>query len=172
MSEVGFRLGRRSGPTLDGHDPSFPHTDDGVYAARTAVGILLFDALGRYDARRAALLREANAIGTMYLRAELLDVPSASVVRGDLRAYVAQRLAFARAEAARQQRAVADAKSSELQRDMWRTTMQSARRNARSTMVPLVVAALNDTINLSTEERAVLTTHPRCGHRLVAADRV
>ncbi len=37
--------------------------------------------------------------------------------------------------------------------------LQSARRDPHSTMVPLFIAALNDAINLSIEERAVLTTH-------------
>jgi hypothetical protein len=37
--------------------------------------------------------------------------------------------------------------------------MQAANRDPHSTMVPLFIAALNDTINLSTEERVVLTTH-------------
>jgi hypothetical protein len=159
MSEAGFRLGRRRGPVADGRDPSFLLETSAFTLLALLLGFSFSLALGRYDARRGALLREANAINTIYLRTDLLGAPTASVVRADLRLYVAQRLAFARADAAPQQRAIADAKSSELQRDMWRATMQSARRDARSTMVPLVVAALNDTLNLSTEERAVLTTH-------------
>lgn len=37
--------------------------------------------------------------------------------------------------------------------------MQAAHRDPHSTTAPLFIAALNDTINLSSEERAVLSTH-------------
>lgn len=115
--------------------------------------------LGRYDERRAALVREANAIGTTFLRTKLLDAGSASAVRADLRDYVAQRITFARADADPQQRAVAEARSTRIQRHMWLITMQAARRDSHSTMVPLFVSALNDTIDLTTEEGAVLEAH-------------
>ena len=132
-------------------------------AAFTVLALLLgFSfalALGRYDARRGALMRESNAIATTWLRSQLLDPQAAQAARADLRIYVAERIAFAQADTDPDRRLAADEKSSAVQRGLWQAALQSARRDPHSTMVPLFIAALNDAINLSIEERAVLTTH-------------
>jgi hypothetical protein len=159
MSEVGFRSGKRRGPTPEGKDPSWLLEASAYTMLALLLGFSFSMALGRYDARRGTFLREANAINAAFLRAQLLDRRTRAAMQADLRAYVADRLAFARAEAAPQQRAIADNNSATLQRAMWNLAMQAAGRDTRSTMVPLVVAALNDVVSLSTEERAVLTNH-------------
>jgi hypothetical protein len=158
-SEAGFRLSRTRGPAVDGKDPSVLLETTAFTLLALLLGFSFAMALGRYDGRRATLLREANAINTTFLRGDLLDAKTASAVRADLGAYVAQRLAFARADAQPEQRSIADAKSTEIQRDMWKLAAQAAGRDPRSTTIPLFVAALNDTINAGTEERAVLTNH-------------
>lgn len=158
-SEAGFRLGGRKGPAPGGKDPSSLLEASAFTLLALLVGFSFSMALGRYDARRATFLREANAIGTAFLRTQLLDAKTAAAARSDLRAYVATRLAFARADAAPQQRTAADRKSSAIQSDLWSLGARAAHEDVRSTMVPLFVAALNDVINLSTEERAVLTNH-------------
>ena len=111
MNEVGFQLGRGKVPDVAGNGPGLPSPDPaGVVqgAAFTILALLLGFSfslgLGRYDARRAALVHEATAIGTTFLRAKLLDAKTAATVRGKLRAYVAERLEFARADAKPQQR--------------------------------------------------------------------
>jgi hypothetical protein len=159
MNEVGFRLGLKKGPGLGAQDPSAVVQGTAFTVLALLLGFSFALALGRFDARRSALVREANAIGTTYLRTQLLDAPTATAVRADLRVYVAHRITFARADANPEQRADADAKSAGEQRDLWQLAMQAARRDPRSTMVPLYLAALNDAINLSVEERAVLSAH-------------
>src|SRR3954447_11447944 len=54
-------------------------------------------AIGRLEARRAALVDEANAIGTTYLRAQTLDEPARSTSMALLRRYAAVELEMARA---------------------------------------------------------------------------
>jgi hypothetical protein len=159
MNEIGFRLGRGKGPGLSSEDPSAVVQAAAFTVLALLLGFSFSLALGRYDARRAALVREANAIGTTYIRARLLDSRDSEVIRSDLRSYVSQRIAFARADALPEQRALADAKSLELQRDMWQAAVRTARRDPHSTMVPLFIGELNDTIDLSTEEGAVLVAH-------------
>lgn len=159
MSEVGFQLGLQRGPSPGGPDPSALIQSTAFTLLALLLGFSFSLALGRYDARRAALLREANAITATFLRTDLLDAQAAKKVRVYLRDYVAQRLAFAKADAAPQLRASLTQRSSELQRKMWAIAVDAARRDTHSTTAPLVVAALNDTIALSSEERAVLTTH-------------
>ena len=159
MNEAGFRLGRRKGAGLTSQDPSAVVQGAAFTVLALLLGFSFSLALGRYDARRAALTREANAIGTTYIRARLLDSRDAETARTDLRVYVEQRIAFARADANPQQRMLADAKSLEVQRHLWDLSTQAARRDTHSTMVPLFINALNDTIALSIEEAAVLSAH-------------
>lgn len=158
-SEVGFRLGERRGNAPEGKDPSWLLEASAYTMLALLLGFSFSMALSRYDARRGTFVREANAIGTAFLRAQLLDLKTRSAIRADLREYVAERLAFARADAAPQQRAIADNNSLRLQQHMWNLTAQSAGRDTHSTMVPLFIAALNDVINLSAEERTVLSNH-------------
>lgn len=158
-NELGFRLGRGKGPGLGTQDPSAVVQGTAFTVFALLLGFSFALALGRYDARRATLLREANAIATTSLRASLLDSASALAVRADLRTYVASRIAFARADTDAEQRAAADAQSVAIQSKLWQVALRAARRDPHSTVVPLFISALNDTINLSIEERAVLTTH-------------
>jgi hypothetical protein len=159
-NEFGFRLGRGKGPLgLGAQEPAAVVQGAAFTVLALLLGFSFALALGRYDARRGALMREANAIATTWLRSQLLDPAAARTVDADLRIYLAQRIAFARADADPVQRAAADEKSSAIQRELWQTALQTAHRDPHSTLAPLFIAALNDAIDLSTEERAVLTTH-------------
>ncbi|MBV9332594.1 MAG: hypothetical protein JO146_01165 [Candidatus Eremiobacteraeota bacterium] len=159
LSEAGFQLGHRTGSVPEGKDPSWLLEASAFSLLALLVGFSFSMALGRYDARRGTFLREANAIATTFLRTQLLDAKTAAIVRSDLRAYVEERLDFARADAAPERRAEADRDSEALQRKMWSAAIRAAGKDPHSTMVPLFVAAVNDTINLSIEERTVLTNH-------------
>lgn len=141
MSEVGFQLARRKGPNPNGSDPSSLVQTTAFTLLALLLAFSFSLALGRYDARRGALLREANAISTTFLRSELLDARTASTVRSDLRAHIAQRIAYARADAQPDQRRLADQNSTKIQRGMW--TLQCRqhtgiriRRRRRSSLQP------------------------------------
>lgn len=159
MSEVGFRLGRSRGPVHNGRDPSILVQTSAFTVLALLLGFSFSLALGRYDGRRSALLREANAINTAFLRAQLLDGKTASAERADLQAYIDERLAYARSDADPQLRQIAEAKSTALQRNMWVRATAAAQRDPHSTMVPLYIAALNDAVALSREEAAILNAH-------------
>jgi len=159
MSEAGFRLGRRQGPVKEGRDPSILVQGSAFTLLALLLGFSFSLALNRYDARRSAVLREANAISVAFLRAKLLDARAASVERSDLQAYIDERLAYARADADPSRRREAEARSFALQREMWHIAVASARGDPHSTVVPLFISALNDTVSLSREEGAILNAH-------------
>jgi hypothetical protein len=54
-------------------------------------------AVDRFDARRMLVLEEANAIGTTYLRAQLLEAPHRARISGLLVAYADNRIALGKA---------------------------------------------------------------------------
>src|SRR6516225_617092 len=89
-TEIGRRLGARAG---DGE------SDTASMLASAALGLLALMigftfamALSRFEARRDAVLKEANAIGTTALRARLLSEPHRTEVLKLLREYVQTRL--------------------------------------------------------------------------------
>ena len=93
-AEVGWRLGnyRRQ---LPHHEKDAPV---GAIVGAT-LGLLAFllaftfgMAASRYDTRRQLVLQEANAIGTTYLRADMLPEPQRSEIRNLLREYAALRV--------------------------------------------------------------------------------
>lgn len=157
--ELGFRVARKRGARI---------IDDnslGIIqaAAFTLVGLLLgfsFSlALSRYDARRAVTVKEANAIGTLLLRVQLLDPDYREEMNGYMSGYATSRLNFALAgidlEAQARQAKISD----DLQKRMWAVARAQVARDRRSTVTPLFVQALNDTIDASGEQAAVLNAH-------------
>lgn len=62
------------------------------------IGFTFSLALGRYDERRSLVLHEANALGTTWLRTDLLDTSDAKGVRTVLRRYIDARVDFANAK--------------------------------------------------------------------------
>ena len=70
------------------------------------IGFNLLTAVSRYDQRKNYEEAEANAIGTEYLRADLLPAADAAKVRALLRSYVDQRILFYEARDERRLREV------------------------------------------------------------------
>ncbi len=98
----------------------------------------------RFEARRQAVLEEANAIGTTYLRARLLPAEHGSRVEELLREYVAARLSAVepgKLEASIQ-------RSEELHRQLWVEADAVAASNEGSIMTSLFIQSLNDVIDL------------------------
>lgn len=58
------------------------------------IGFSFSMALGRYDQRKTYEEAEANAIGTEFLRVELLPAETAAAAKALLREYIQQRIAF------------------------------------------------------------------------------
>src|ERR1700729_2395055 len=92
---VGTRLRIRRKSISEEERPDF---DIVLGAALTLLGLVIgfsFSmAVGRYDQRKAYEEAEANAIGTEYLRADLLPPNNAERVRLLLRNYLDQRILF------------------------------------------------------------------------------
>jgi hypothetical protein len=97
----------------------------------------------RFDDRRQVILAEANAIGTAYLRAELLPQPIGAEVRNLLREYVDARLEATQSERTDQ----ALARSEQLQRRLWAQALAAAEKD-QSPITGLFIQSLNEVIDL------------------------
>jgi hypothetical protein len=93
-SDLGFRLGRWHRARADDPERSLVAATRASFIGLLALllGFAFAFAATRYDTRRDVIVREANAIGTAYRRADLLPEPQRSESRDLLRRYVAERL--------------------------------------------------------------------------------
>jgi len=118
-------------------------------AALTLLGLIIgftFSmAVTRYDQRKNYEEEEANAIGTEYLRVNLLPSSDTARIRQTLREYLDQRIAFYENRDAAKQPQI-DADTSRLQAQLWSEVEASGRANP-SPVVALAVAGMNDVLN-------------------------
>jgi hypothetical protein len=109
------------------------------------IGFTFSMALGRYDQRKNYEEAEANAIGTEYVRADLLPAADAAKVRELLKSYLDQRVRFYTTRDLRQDQQI-DIRTTQLQNDLWSVVQGSAA--AQPTLpVTLAVSGMNDVLN-------------------------
>jgi hypothetical protein len=109
------------------------------------IGFSFSLAAGRYDQRKNLEEAEANAIGTEYVRADLLPAADGAKVRALLKSFLDQRIQFydANREAPL---AEINARSMKLQAELWAAVAGPA--NAAPTPVTaLVVSGMNEVLN-------------------------
>jgi hypothetical protein len=108
-------------------------------------------ALQRYEERRHLVVQEANAIGTSYLRAQLLDEPHRTRLSNLLVAYTDNRIALVSATG--EQLDQRTAQNDNLLTDIW-AAVTAARDSAasHSVSVPLL-NSYNELIDLETERK-------------------
>ena len=123
------------------------------------IGFSFSMALTRFDTRRAAVLDEANAIGTAALRAQLLPEPRAQASADLLTQYARARLALGRAGYDASARANAVVRSLDLQNRLWREAVAASATDPRSVPIGLYVQALNDMIDMHEKRLTALRNH-------------
>jgi hypothetical protein len=120
----------------------------GLVALVLAFGLSM--AVGRYDDRRAAVVADANAIGTTYLRAQTLDEPLRTQSLGLLRRYTDSAIAYSETVPGSAAELASIAEAERLQRDLWRLA-GAALEGAEAASAPrLYVEALNEMIDMET----------------------
>jgi hypothetical protein len=108
-------------------------------------------ALDRYEERRNLVIQEANAIGTAYLRTQLLDEPHRGRLSGLLVAYTDNRIALGTGNHAGLDRQLA--MNDRLLTDIW-AAVTAARESANAHgITTAVLMTFNEVIDLDTERK-------------------
>ena len=158
-SEAGLRLGRRLSPAGD-HIVDLQELSTIQAAVLGLLGLLLgftFSmAASRFEARKELLRDEVNAIGTAYLRTQLLQEPYKSNAARLLRQYVDTRLELQEAGHVPENLAGVNARTVRLQDQLWAEAVAAADRDTRSVMTGLFIQALNDMIDMHGKQLAAL----------------
>jgi hypothetical protein len=127
----------------------------GVVGLVLAFGLSL--AVGRYEDRRAATVAEANAIGTTYLRAQLLAEPTRSRSLELLRRYTDLALAVSKEVPGSSAMRQTTAAQGVLQRRLWRLGGEAMASAPVASAPRLYVDSLNSTIDLQSARLAGLS---------------
>ena len=162
LLEVGGRLGARALARNPDATTGGSAMEGAVFAL---LGLLLaftfFGAASRFDDRRKLIVDEANAIGTAYLRIDLLPAAAQPELRDAFRRYVDQRLAVYRALPDMTASRVALDRANQLQQQIWAKSVAAL---TSSSSVPgsvqLVLPALNDMIDITTTRTMAAQMHP------------
>jgi hypothetical protein len=118
-------------------------------ATLTLLGLILafsFSmATSRYDQRKNLEEEEANAIGTEFLRADLLPAADAAKVKGLLKDYLEQRILFYRTRDLEEYRQIT-LRTAKLQSDLW-SAVQVPAVAQPTPLSALAAAGMNDVLN-------------------------
>ncbi len=158
-AEVGFRAGRRHGRRVADKEPQVG-TIQGATLGLLALllGFSFAMAQSRYDARRALVLDEANAIRTAYLRAQLLPKPEAQEVADALRRYVDVRLRRLGEHVDEPALREVLKESERLHDYLWARAVRATQQDPRP-VTNLFITALNEVINLHSKRVAAFRNH-------------
>ncbi len=129
-------------------------------ALLTLVGLVLAFglamAVGRYDARRAAVVNDANTIGTAYLRAQTLREPVRSRSLPLYERYTDASLLLSRSVPGSPEAKRAIVTESALQRQLWRLAGQALATQPTQSAPRLYVESLNEMIDMQTTRVSAL----------------
>jgi hypothetical protein len=108
----------------------------------------------RYQDRKALVRDDANAIRVAYVRADFLPPADRAESKRLLKAYLDQRLAFAREGNIGRDLAKLLAENDAMQRRLWRIAVTNAERDMNSDVAALYVESLNDIASVHTNRLA------------------
>jgi hypothetical protein len=156
--------GRRVGLRRAAQDPETARAGAGVVegAVFALLGLLVAftfsGAASRFDERRKLIVEESNAIGTAYLRIDLLPAAAQPDLRDAFRRYLDARLGVYRALPDMAKVNAELARASGLQQEIWSRAVAASAGSQPPTM--LLLPALNDMIDITTTRTMAGQTHP------------
>jgi hypothetical protein len=160
MQEAGRRLGaRRLGMGPEGSRAGLGAVEGAVFALMGLLVAFSFSgAASRFDDRRHLIVEEANAIGTAYLRLDLLPADAQPKLRDLFRRYLDERLEVYRKMPDIPAAKEALARSAVLQGEIWSGAVEATRAEPQARI--LLLPALNAMIDITTTRTAAFRIHP------------
>lgn len=159
--DIGYRIGHR-------RKTSDPQTSTEVIGTVDAavfglLGLMLaFTFSGASDRlvlRRAQIVQEANAIGTAYLRIDVLAQSDQPAIRELFRSYLENRIEVFDKFMDRGASNAALERAEQLQRTIWSRSVASCRVDSKPDACLLMLPALNEMIDITTSRTMATRTH-------------
>lgn len=156
---LALELGRRTGRARrlsdpEGAEKGFGAVEGAVFGLMGLLVAFTFSgALERFNVRRELITQESNAIGTAWLRLDLLPAQSRETIRAEMRRYVEARIADSTTGSAAASPAV-----TESQQKIWREAIAGCALLPPQT-ASLVLPPLNEMFDLAGERYAAALAH-------------
>jgi len=162
LQEVGRSLGRRQlARDPDSSRKSLGALEGAVFGLMGLLMAFTFSgAASRFEGRRQLVAQEANAIGTAYLRLDLLPAPAQPALREDFRRYLDARLALFQNPLGSPASQAGLARAVQLQGSIWTGAVAACRGNLPPQIPNLVLPALNEMIDITTTRAMAMNQHP------------
>lgn len=162
LMDAGRRYGkRRLAREAEGGRAGLGVVDGAVFSL---LGLLLAfsfsGAATRFEGRRSLILAEANAVGTAWLRLDLLPGDAQPRLRQLLRQYLDERLAVHRNLADLVQARRTMDRAVALQGEIWSEALRALRTEAGQAALVPMVAALNAMFDIATTRAVAVQEHP------------
>lgn len=158
--EIGYWFGFRIRSRIDDSSKNQVTTLQGAMLA--VLGLLLgftFSmAVSRFDTRKQLVLDESNAIGTTYLRADLLPEGARVTVKDLLKLYVDMRLDYNKYGLDPERVGLIIQREEEIQKQLWAQAMAAASER-RDALTALFIDSLNQLIDLESKRATSLENH-------------
>ena len=162
-----IECGRRIGGWALARDPVGARAGSGIVdgAVFSLLGLLVAftfsGAAARFDTRRALIVEETNAIGTAYLRLDVLPTAAQPLLRDRFREYVESRLAAYRALPHMAAVRAELARTARLQEEIWRRAVAACGEpGVPPSSATLMLPALNEMVDIVTTRTIAGQTHP------------
>jgi len=159
--ELGYRFGRSDSRKI--HELAYVGTGSIDAALFALLGLLLgfsfAGATSRLESRHELIVREANAIGTAYLRLDLLPPTEQPRVRHLFRDYLDARLQAYERFAHQEATELEFARASELQGQIWSEAITASRPDQSQNSARLLLPALGEMMDAATSRAIAQKIH-------------
>jgi hypothetical protein len=159
---LGWNVGRKRLQALgpDGQ-AGLGSIDGAVFALMGLLIAFTFTgATSRFDERRNLITEHANAIGTAWLRLDLLSDQDQEKARAGFRSYLDTQLAMVRSSGHPDEVRAGVARLSVIQDEIWTTLMNAAKSNTSLPLAQMVLPPANEMFDLSTTRLMAAQQHP------------
>jgi hypothetical protein len=163
LMEVGRRIAlRRLANDPDGALAGIGAIDGAVFALLGLLVAFTFQgAASRFDTRRQLIVEETNAIGTAYLRIDLVPPEAQPALRDSFRRYVDSRIELYRDVSDPEVNRENFARTKQLQGEIWRQAVAAGKMEGAPTSTTILLApALNHMIDITTTRIKATQMHP------------
>lgn len=162
VQKWGCRIGKKEKQLQQGSDDksSGGAAEGAVYAILGLLVAFTFSGAGsRLEHRYALGVQEANAIGTAWLRLDVLPEASQPHLRDLFREYVDARIQAVRL-AHRASGDAAESRSTALQQEIWSAVTDALAASGQTPLYGVVVGPINEMIDITTTRAAARLLHP------------
>lgn len=159
---VGWRVGRKSLLALgeDGQ-AGLGALDGAVFGMMGLLIAFTFTgAASRFDERRDLITQHVNAIGTAWLRLDLLADPDREMARDGFRRYVDMQMEIVRSAGDDDAVRAGMARLSAIQQELWATLIHAVRNDKTLPLTQTVLPPTNEMFDLSTSRLMAAQKHP------------